>query len=290
MSLFASPAWTAAFALGLCVLSHPALPLSGRPPQAALVAAALLLVLSVVARARSSAARLLLAAGVVTGAGAAGFDAVRGHEGSLSLVAGQGTRAFQETGPGGKPLGLRPISVDVRLEAIGAGGEAMLSGGVRLTRSQATRVGDLRMGAPRVESTGRVASLRLGIAGGGEAQEIALIPGTPARVGELEIALEQYFPDFALDAKGQPFTRSNQPRNPATLLRVSRGSATWRLFVIRSMPGIHAPEGLDRSFTLLSVEPESQLTLRVARQPAAPLAAGGMLLVALGLALEFRRR
>jgi hypothetical protein len=93
-----------------------------------------------------------------------------------------------------------------------------------------------------------------------------------------------------LDAKGQPFSRSNEARKPAALLRVSRGSAAWRLFVIRSMPGVHAPEGLDRSFALLSVDPESSLTLRVARQPAAPLAAGSLLLVALGLALEFRRR
>src|SRR5262249_27730746 len=104
----------------------------------------------------------------------------------------------------------------------------------------------------------------------------------------LEIGLERYFPDFALDAKQQPYSRSNEPRNPAALLGVRRGSASWRVFVIRAMPGIHKPEGLDRGLSLTEAVPREVVTLRVSREPAAALALGGLLLMAAGAALEAR--
>jgi hypothetical protein len=113
-------------------------------------------------------------------------------------------------------------------------------------------------------------------------------PGAPATVDDLHIALEQYFPDFALDAKQQPYSRSAEPRNPAALLRVTRGSAAWRVFVIRAMPGIHRPEGLDRVLSLTDVVVSEAVTLRVSREPAAAVALGGMMVMALGMAWAAR--
>src|SRR5207302_1175532 len=87
---------------------------------------------------------------------------------------------------------------------------------------------------------------------------------------------EQYFPDFALDAKQQPYSRSAEPRNPAALLRVTRGAEAWRVFVIRAMPGIHRPERLDRTLSLTDVVVSEAVTLRVSREPAAAVAPRGL--------------
>src|SRR5439155_640035 len=82
----------------------------------------------------------------------------------------------------------------------------------------------------------------------------------------------------ALDAERRPYSRSPEPRNPAALLRVTRGSQSWRVFVIQAMPGIHRPEGLDRVLSLAGVAPRGAASLRVSHEPAAPVALAGVLL------------
>jgi cytochrome c biogenesis protein len=117
---------------------------------------------------------------------------------------------------------------------------------------------------------------------------VELAPGTPATVDGLQISVEQYFPDFALDEKQQPYSRSAEPRNPAALLRVTRGEKAWRVFVIRAMPGIHRPEGLDHVLSLTDVVVSEAVTLRVSREPAAAVALAGMTVMALGMAWAAR--
>jgi hypothetical protein len=107
-------------------------------------------------------------------------------------------------------------------------------------------------------------------------------------VDGLQVSLERYFPDFALDKDQQPYSRSADPRNPAALLRVTRGTDAWRVFVIRAMPGIHRPAGLDYVLSLTDVAPREAVRLRVSRQPAAVLALAGALLMAAGLAWPVR--
>ena len=81
-----------------------------------------------------------------------------------------------------------------------------------------------------------------------------------------------------------PFTQGAQ--EPPQLTSVS--SESWRLFVLRTMPGIHQAEGLDRAVTLLSVVPGRALRLSVHQQPAARLVPVGLVLLAVGLALRTR--
>jgi MprA protease rhombosortase-interaction domain-containing protein len=52
---------------------------------------------------------------------------------------------------------------------------------------------------------------------------------------------------------------------------------------------VHRIEPLDRSFSLTSVEPAVAVRMRVTREPAAPLAGAGVLLMVGGLAFGLRR-
>jgi hypothetical protein len=237
---------------------------------------------------------LLVVAGGLALVAALATDGVKGHAGVLALRTGQASSSFDERGPDGRPLGLRPLGFTVAAASIGTGERAALVfGGEALPRElrpgRALSFGGYRFGRPRVAATGGAAQLRIGIADGEREEEVDVQPGQSVRAGDLEIALEQYFPDFALE-QGKPFSRSNEPRNPAALLSVRRGEQTFRVFVIRSMPGIHRVEGLSRAFSLLSVEPEGQVELDVHREPGALLALVAGLLVALGLAVSLAGR
>jgi hypothetical protein len=134
-----------------------------------------------------------------------------------------------------------------------------------------------------------VSRLTVGVSGGGQDVNVDLAPGRPARVGELTLALEQYFPDFALDEQQQPFTRSQVSRNPGALLVAQSPQGTFRVFVLRAMPGVHRVEQLDRSFSLLDVRPDFEAEIAVHREPFAGLVLAGALLALGGVVLERRR-
>ena len=287
----------ASLSVALAGIIHPSLRAREWLPAAPAVVSALaiLLVLGLLVRARSDPWARLLGLGACLLLAAVGYDGVLGRRGSLTLIAGQSKSGFEEEGPEGRPLGLRPLGFGISLAradprvtslrlASPAGEET-----VELTRERAVSRGGLRFGDPQAVPTGEVARLRVAVQGGPETREVDVTPERPGLVGALQIGLERYFPDFALDGKQQPFSRSNEPRNPAALLRVEREGKVWRVFVIRSLPGVHRIEALDRSFSLTSIEPEVAVRMRVTREPAAPLAGAGLLLMAGALALGPRR-
>jgi cytochrome c biogenesis protein len=123
------------------------------------------------------------------------------------------------------------------------------------------------------------------VTGGGATQEAEIRPDVPGKAFDLEISVERYFPDFALDAKQQPYSKSNEPRNPAALLEVDRAGKRYRVFVLQSMPGLHRVDEIGRSFALLSVEPDLTAEIAVHREPAAPLALLGAVVVAIGVGI-----
>lgn len=291
MKLVAAPGFVAACGVLLAASLHPARPDWLHVPLAATAALALLLVLGLLAGARGPGGRLI-GLGALAVASAAGYDGLRGHRGTLLLEVGQGAQRFEEEGPEGRSLGLRPLGFDVVLERLDAAGHAVL----RTTDGASLEVGSARAashGGLRFGVEGRLASvdtsaLRISVAGPGASRVVELGPEETATVDGLQISLERYFPDFALDQDQQPYSRSAEPRNPAALLRVSRGSHTWRVFVIRAMPGIHRPEGLDQVLSLTDVVAREAVRLRVSREPAASLALVGALLMAAGLAWPHR--
>jgi len=243
--------------------------------------------LFVVALLDRRAPRRLVAVGAATFALAVAYDSVRGEEGTMTLAQGQGTRTFDEEGAGGRALGFHPLGDAVVLEAIEPDGTVVLAETdakrrARVSPRGAAAVAGYRVGVPQRVATGG-ARLVVRVSGGAEG-DVTLREGEKGRAGDLDITLTQYFPDFALDEKQQPFSRSDEPRNPAALLGVTRGTASWRVFVIRAMPGIHRPEGLDRTLALVDVVADEGVRFSVHREPAALLAGLGLLVAAIGVA------
>jgi hypothetical protein len=153
---------------------------------------------------------------------------------------------------------------------------------VDLAPDHVVSMGALRLGPARVAPSGDALSLVVAVSGGGETRETEVRPDLPGRVGDLTISLERYFPDFALDDKQQPYSKSNEHRNPAALLEVERAGTRHRVFVLQSMPGLHRLEDVDRSFALVAVDPDLAADIGVHREPAAAPALLGALLVAAG--------
>jgi hypothetical protein len=303
VSALGRPAVLASLLAAAALCLHPALRSAQWLPAHGFVVAALLLACAagLVARALEAAAgaRLaagLLAAGALIAIAGLGLDGVRGQRGTLLLSVGQARNHFDEVGPEGRPLGLRPLGFTVALDGVTPEGGVRLAVAGRavpleVTADRAAAFGGYRFAQPRVRATGGAALLRVSVTDGKRTELADVTPGGTVEAAGVAIALEQYFPDFALDDRQQPFNRSLEPRNPAALLTVVRDGQAHRAFVIRSLPGVHRVEPLGLTFSLLDVVPDEQVELGVHR--AAPwaleaLAAGGVLL-ALGLALRALR-
>jgi hypothetical protein len=276
--------------LGLATSPDVALPAPARAVTGVLAALAVLFVLGLFDRRTP---RRLVAIGTATLVVALAYDTVRGQRGSMTLAPGEGTRTFQEAGPGGVAIGLRPLGDTLVLADVESDGTAVLAETdagrrVRVSPRRAASAGGYRVGSPQRIATGggRLALRVSGLPGlpGAPDAEVALREGEKAAAGDVEIAVQTYFPDFAVDARNQPFSRSDEPRNPAALLQVRRGTQSFRVFVIRAMPGIHQPPGLDRTITLVDVVPDEAIAFAVSREPAALLAALGALVAAVGVA------
>jgi hypothetical protein len=295
MGVLGRPAVVACLGVLFSGILHPAVHarewLSGT--AVLMPALALLLVLGLLTRARADRAARGVGLGAALLLAALAFDGARGRRGSLTLAGAQALNRFEEEGPEGRPLGLRPLGFEVGLAPSGPGttGLRLRSRAgeetVELREGRAVGRGGFRLSDPRAVPTGEAVRLTIGIEGGEKRREVEVRPEEPGLLDGQHIALERYFPDFALDEKGQPLTRSLESKNPAALLQVEEGGKTRRVFVMRALPGVHGAEG--RSFSLLFVEPEVSVRIEVAREPAAPLAACGLVLLGAGLALGLRR-
>ena len=303
MSILARPGVLASVLAAAALLLHPALGASRLPGHEGLLASLLLLgALGLASRAASSRRvdAALAAAGAAVHVGAHAADGVVGHHGTLTLAPGQSQGNFDETAPDGRSLGLRPLGFPVGVERISAAGgparpsvDLALPGHrapVELTPDRSVAFGGYRFARPAASTTGGVARLRVAASDGRTSQVAEVSPGEPGRAFGLAIALEEYFPDFALDENRRPFSRSAEPRNPAALLAVEKGGQAHRVFVLQSMPGIHRLEDLGLAFSLLGIEPERTVTIAVHREPAALAALAGALLLAAGVALPLRQR
>jgi hypothetical protein len=292
MSALARPGPFALLLVLSAVLLEPfarAVPLPGR--LQALSALLVLLVLALLTRVRAAGPGQLLPGALVAAAtvallAACALDGLRGRAGTLRLSEGRAVQVFDETGPDGRGLGERKLDFAVGADKVGTGGEVTLafsdsSGSTDLAPGRPVEHRGFRFAVTSTGLTGGASRLRVGISDGTKTQVVELGPAEPGRVGDMTVSLEDYFPDFALDQSQRPYTRSSEPRNPAALLTVEKDGRRYRAFAIEAMPGVHHVAGLDRSFSLLDVEPERAAVLAVHREPGAPLALlGGLLLVA----------
>lgn len=288
MTLLKAPATFAILGCALALAVHPAAGLlAGRPFAPVVIATlALLMAVAFVARALSGGGSdRILALGALALLAGLGADGVRGYRGVLTLRSGQAANRFEQEGSAGRPAGLRPLGFEARLlraspaEAVVTftppGREASV------TPQRGVSQGGLRFAEPVAASTGEAERLTIVLDGDAGPRTVELEPGLPSRSGDLDLEVERYFPDFALDERQQPFTRSLEARNPAALLRVTRAGRAFRVFVIRSLPGVHRVEELGLSFALTGVVPETATRFNVFHEPFA-LAVGvaGLLLLA----------
>ena len=304
MTALARPGVLATILAASAVALHPALGASRWLPARSAVLAALVLLAALALAARAVGARerragaALAAAGAALLVGALAVDGLRGHHGTLTLAAGQSQNNFDEAAPDGRSLGLRPLGFPIgALRVHGSGGSSapgvalVLPGHsvpVELTPERSVGFGGYRFARPAATTTGGVTRLRVAASDGAATQVANVSPGAPGRAFDLTIAVEEYFPDFALDESRRPFSRSAEPRNPAAVLSVERAGEAHRVFVLQAMPGVHRVEELGLAFSLLGVEAERTVEIAVHREPAALAALLGALLLAAGVALSLR--
>ncbi len=294
MNALRSRALVAGTAAALCVVVHPQLLWMREDDVGRAVVATMLLLLAAALSARAVHGGLgdrMLALGATTAVAALAWDGALGQRGSLRLSPGETGRNFVEDGPGGRPLGLRPLGFDVTLVSVRGDSADLLVAGTQATatRTQAVSApGGVRLGRPRLAFTGDAETLYLTLTDATGERRLSLPANETMRHADLEIGLERYFPEFALDPNNQPFSRGDEPRRPAAVLTVLRGSQSYRAFALAGAPGIHQVDGLGVSFALSGVLAQQQVGLRTAHLPGAWPLFCGLLLAGAGLLRKAR--
>ena len=116
-------------------------------------------------------------------------------------------------------------------------------------------------------------------------QMLALAPGTPVQMGEqgATVELADFIPDFVLDGN-QISSRSDEPRNPAIRLQVTRpGGQPRNAWILAKSPEMNPPNDTGVSFRYVNVEMEYMTGLQVAHEPGQWLIWAGCLLLTGGL-------
>jgi cytochrome c biogenesis protein len=114
---------------------------------------------------------------------------------------------------------------------------------------------------------------------------LTLVPGMPAQLDEqgTVVELADFIPDFVLDGN-QITSRSDEPRNPAIRLQVTRpGGKRASAWVLAKSPEMNPPNDTGISFRFVSVEMEYMTGLQVAYEPGQWLIWGGCLSLTCGL-------
>jgi hypothetical protein len=176
-------------------------PFGGDVPGGVTLRAAALLMTAVVLVARATIASdrrgaALLAVGACLVVAALGADGVRGRRGKLTLLPGQAESQFDEEGPGGRPLGPRPLGFDVGLDAVRPGGGATLllpgrTAPTPLTPRRAVEVEGFRLGDPHVGLAGGAGHPELSVRIGVHRQPAAAVALLGAILALAGVALER---------------------------------------------------------------------------------------------------
>jgi cytochrome c biogenesis protein len=124
-------------------------------------------------------------------------------------------------------------------------------------------------------------------------KDVWLHPGEKAPVEgeELEIMVARFIPDFVLDEKNQPTSRSPQPNNPAAYIEGRRGQETvfsgWVFAKFPDFTRIHSAKETDLSFEFKDVKAPEYSVIQSAKDPGAAWIWVGSALLMAGLFLAF---
>ncbi len=108
---------------------------------------------------------------------------------------------------------------------------------------------------------------------------------------QTEIGIRRFLPDFVIDERNEPQTRSYRPNNPAAFIEGWRENAKifegWIFANYPDFSQIHGGEETDMAFELKAFSAPQYSVLEAARDPGVPLIWIGCLLLMGGLALAF---
>lgn len=118
-------------------------------------------------------------------------------------------------------------------------------------------------------------------------QQLVLTPGEPALLGAqgASVALLDFLPDYVLDGN-RIASRSDEPRNPAIHLQVTRpGAPPTEAWILAKTPEVAAPNSTGVNFRYSKVEMDAVTGLQVASEPGQWMIWGGCLILTAGLML-----
>jgi cytochrome c biogenesis protein len=108
---------------------------------------------------------------------------------------------------------------------------------------------------------------------------------------DLELKVLQFIPDFVLDEKNQPATRSLEPKNPAAFVEGWQGEeeifSGWVFAKFPDFSRLHAAKETNISPELKDVQAPNYSVIQMARDPGVPLIWIGSALLMAGLFLAF---
>jgi cytochrome c biogenesis protein len=116
-------------------------------------------------------------------------------------------------------------------------------------------------------------------------QMLTLAPRAPASLGDqgASVELAAFIPDFVLNGN-QIASRSDEPRNPAIQLQVTRpGGAPTSAWILAKAPQMNPPNDTGINFRFVNVEMEYMTGLQVAHEPGQGLIWLGCLTLTAGL-------
>jgi cytochrome c biogenesis protein len=116
-------------------------------------------------------------------------------------------------------------------------------------------------------------------------QTLSLKPGVPQPLVDMGAAVElaAFIPDFVLEGD-QLTSRSDEPRNPAIRLQVTRpGGKPTNAWILAKSPEMNPPNDTGISFRFVNVEMEYATGLEVAHEPGQGLIWAGCLILVCGL-------
>ena len=124
-------------------------------------------------------------------------------------------------------------------------------------------------------------------------QKLRLRVGQPVALEEdnLQVAAVRFLPDFVLDEKNQPATRSLEPNNPAAFIEGKQGEETvisgWVFAKFPDFTRMHSAKETDLMLELKDVQAPQYSVIQVAKDPGVGLIWVGCALLMAGLFLAF---
>ncbi|MCX7974360.1 MAG: cytochrome c biogenesis protein ResB, partial [Candidatus Aminicenantes bacterium] len=126
----------------------------------------------------------------------------------------------------------------------------------------------------------------------GQDKVVQVKTGQKARIDTShEIQVHRFLPDFVLDENKRPFSRSNEPNNPAAFVELTRNGkklfSGWLFARFPDFRKMHSTQDSPFSLELKNYSASQYSVIHVSRDPGTSFIWAGCIFIMLGLALAF---